>query len=106
MEKKLVDPELAKTCINKLREIKLIGEWLAELWYHEIFEDRKDYASGQTMEEKGLNVWRVEWIYTAVPISVLEKNNTIVSKTRTKKKIKVDKLEFFAEAYFTLEEED
>jgi len=106
VERKLIDKELAKSCISKLRELHLIGEWLVELWYFEIFEDRKDDATGYNYEKPGINVWRAEWITTAVPSSVLEKDVEIVSKTRTFKKIKVDNLELRVEAYFTLSEED
>jgi len=106
IERRLLDPELARECVNKLKKLKLVGEWLVELWYYEIFEERKDYATGTSMEEKGLNVWRAEWIYTAVPLSVIEMDNEIVKTTHTKKKLSVDKLVFNVEAYFTIAEED
>jgi len=106
LERRLIDKELAKSCIDKLKKLKLVGEWLIELWYFEILEGRKDVATGHTMEKSGLNVWRAEWIYTAVPITVIEMDNEIVKVTRTKKMVEVDNLKFYIEAYFTITEED
>lgn len=106
VKKELISKELAKSCINKLRELRLIGEWLVELWYFEIFENRKDEATGYNYEKQGMNVWRAEWITTAVPPTVLEMDNEIVHRTRTFRKIKVNNLELRVEAYFTLSGED
>ncbi len=106
VERKLINKDLAKSCINKLRELQLIGEWLVELWYYEIFEDRKDDATGYNYEKPGINVWRAEWITTAVPSSVLEKDEEIVHRTRTYKSIRVNNLELRVVAYFTISEED
>ncbi len=106
VERKLIDKDLAKMCINKLRKLDLIGEWLIELWYYEIFEDRKDDASGYNYEKHGINVWRAEWVTTAVPSSVLEKDKEIVNTSTSFKRIKVDNFELKVTAYFTITEED
>ena len=106
LEKKLIDKELAKICTQKLKKLDLVGEWLVELWFFEILEDRKDFATGYNIEAQGINVWRAEWVYTAVPSRVLAMDEKIVKITKTRKKINLDRLTFFVEAYFTITEED
>ncbi|MHA1617532.1 MAG: hypothetical protein ACTSX9_09525 [Candidatus Njordarchaeales archaeon] len=97
---------LVEKCLNKLRKLGLVGEWLRELWFFELSEERLDSAYGVSKEKKGLNVWFFQWVYAAAPTEVIDMEDKIKRETTIREKIRINNLEMLVESYITVAEED
>ena len=98
--------KLVEECVERLRKLQLVGEWLLELWYYEILEDRYDLANGMTKEKAGINIWFFEWVTTAVPLRVIEMEDRIRRETTIRKKLTINNTQLDIEAYLIISEED
>ena len=102
----LLRHKLLEKCLNKLKKMGLIGEWLRELWFYEISEEKSDVANGTTREKEGLNIWYFQWVYTAAPLEVIAMEDKIQKETMTKERVKIDNIDAIIESYITVAEED
>jgi len=102
----LLRHKLLEKCLNKLKKMGLVGEWLRELWFYEISEEKSDVANGTTREKEGLNIWYFQWVYTAAPLEVIAMEDRIQKETMTRERVRIDNIDAIIESYITVAEED